>query len=110
MELRKKYPNMVRDIWDPFDKKQEKLIGCNAGNILYITPWGDVLPCPFIHIKLGNIYEQSLPEIVDYTFSIPEFSGFSDKCLAGEDREFVSRYMSGKMSTKDPVDARTLFL
>ncbi len=105
-ELRKKYPNMVRDLWNPFDRNQEEIIGCNAGNILYITPWGDVLPCPFIHIKLGNIYEQSLAEIVEYTFSIPAFSEYSARCLAGEDKEFVKRYMSGDISTRNPADAR----
>ncbi|MEY8338974.1 radical SAM protein [Lachnospiraceae bacterium 62-35] len=108
-KLRKKYPNLIRDLWDPFDRNQEKILGCNAGNILYITPWGDVLPCPFIHIKMGNIYTQSLKEIVDYTFSIPQFSGYSDKCLAGEDRDFVSKYMSGDISTQKPADAKLLF-
>lgn len=109
-ELRKKYPNMVRDLWDPFDRKQEKILGCNAGNILYITPWGDVLPCPFIHIKLGNIYENSLEDIVKYTFSLNEFSEYSEKCLAGEDREFVKKYMNGNISTENPARAEELFI
>lgn len=108
-QLRKKYSNMVRDLWDPFDRKQEKILGCNAGNILYITPWGDVLPCPFIHIKLGNLYENSLEEIVKYTFSIDAFSGYSEKCLAGEDKEFVKKYMSGDISTQNPVNAKEIF-
>ncbi|MCX4268305.1 MAG: radical SAM protein [Lachnospiraceae bacterium] len=108
-QLRKKYPNMIRDIWDPFDRKQEKILGCNAGNILYITPWGDVLPCPFIHIKLGNIYEMSLEEIVNYTFSLDAFSEYSDKCLAGEDKDFVKKYMSGDISTQNPVSAAEIF-
>lgn len=108
-ELRKKYENVVRDIWNPFDKKQEEVLGCNSGNILYITPWGDVLPCPFIHIKLGNIKEQSLEEIVKYTFSVKHFANYSDKCLAGEDKEFVKKYMSQEMSTKNPIDAKKIF-
>lgn len=109
LELRKKYPNMVRDLWDPFDRKQENILGCNAGNILYITPWGDVLPCPFIHTKLGNVYEQDLKEIVEFTFSIPEFAGYSERCLAGEDVEFVKKYLKGDISTKSPANALELF-
>lgn len=108
-QLRRKYPDMIRDLWDPFDTEREKLLGCNAGNILYITPWGDVLPCPFIHIKLGNIYRQSLREIMDVAFSIPHFSEFSDKCLAGEDVEFVSKYLNGSLSVRNPADAHSLF-
>ena len=109
MELRKKYPNMVRDIWNPFDKNQESVLGCNAGNILYITPWGDVLPCPFLHIKVGNVYEHSLKQIVERVFSVPEFAGYSDKCLAGEDRMFVEKYLSGDISTQNPADMDALF-
>ncbi len=31
-------------------------IGCPAGmEKIYITPYGDVIPCPFIHIGFGNI-------------------------------------------------------
>ncbi len=109
LHLRKKYPNIVRDLWNPFERGNEKLLGCNAGNILYITPWGDVLPCPFIHIKLGNIKEQSLQEIVDYTFSVKHFSEYSDKCLAGESADFVTKYMAGDISTINPVDAKEIF-
>lgn len=108
--LRKKYPNLVRDLWNPFDREQKKVLGCNAGNILYITPWGDVLPCPFIHIKLGNLYEESLEKILEYTFSIEEFSSHSEKCLAGEDKEFVNKYMSGDISTQNPAKAREIFV
>lgn len=108
-KLRKKYPNMVRDLWDPFDREQEKILGCNAGNILYITPWGDVLPCPFLHIKLGNLYEDSLEDIFKYAFTISEFSDYSRKCLAGEDVNFVKKYMGGDISTQNPVRASEIF-
>ena len=70
-------------MWNPFDKERKQLLGCNAVNRLYITPKGDVLACPFLHVKLGNIYEQSLKEIVDYGFSIKYFSDYQDLCLAG---------------------------
>ncbi|MCR4817533.1 MAG: radical SAM protein [Fretibacterium sp.] len=109
LELRKKYPNMVRDIWNPFDRARQEILGCNAANLLYITPWGDVLPCPFLHIRLGNLYKQGLKEIVEYAYSIPELMDYSDKCLAGEDVDFVKKYLSGDISTCNPADARKLF-
>ncbi len=58
IQLRKKYKNILRDIWNPFDKDNEKLFGCNCVNRTYITPVGDVLVCPYAQIKIGNIYEQ----------------------------------------------------
>ena len=52
----------------------EKILGCTTVNRLYITPIGDVLVCPYVHIKIGNIFKQSLKEIVDFGFSIKHFS------------------------------------
>lgn len=108
-ELRKKYPNIVRDLWNPFDRERNEIMGCNAGNLLYITPWGDVLPCPFLHMKVGNIYENSLKEIVDYAFSKKQFSNYSSKCLAGEDVEFVKKYFKDNSSTKNPTNIEEIF-
>ena len=93
IELRKKHKNILRNIWNPFDKNYEKLLGCNTVNRIYVTPLGDVLVCPYVHIKIGNVYEQSLKEITEYGFSIKYFRNHSDLCLAGEDREFVRNYM-----------------
>ena len=45
-------------------------------------------------IKLGNILEQSLKEIVEFGFSIKKFNDHSDLCLAGEDKEFVTKHMT----------------
>jgi len=39
-------------------------IGCHAGNMYFsLRPNGDVYPCPFLPIKVGNVREQSLREI-----------------------------------------------
>jgi len=93
-KLRLEYKNLVRNIWDPFDKTNEKSIGCTTVNRVYITPLGDVLACPYVHIKIGNILEQPLKEIIEHGFSIKHFNNHSPICLAGENKEFVSNYMS----------------
>ena len=77
-----------------FDRNNEKILGCTTVNRLYITPLGDVLVCPYVHIKIGNIFKNSLKEIVDYGFSIKYFRNHSDLCLAGEDKEFIKKFMS----------------
>ena len=92
--MRKKYGNLVRNLWNPFDRNHEKILGCTTVNRLYITPIGDVLVCPYVHIKIGNIYKQSLKEIVDNGFRIKYFRNHSDLCLAGEDKEFIKKFMT----------------
>jgi MoaA/NifB/PqqE/SkfB family radical SAM enzyme len=110
IELRKKYKNILRDLWNPFDKNLEKIHGCNTVNRIYVTPLGDVLVCPYLHIKIGNVYEQSLQEIINYGFSIKHFRNHSPLCLAGEDKEFVSKYLRDEgMSVFNPVQARDIF-
>ena len=46
IELRKKHENILRDIWNPFDRNYEKILGCNTVNRLYVTPLGDVSGLP----------------------------------------------------------------
>ena len=107
--LRKKYGNLARDLWDPFDKNKERVLGCQTISKLFITPNGDVLVCSFLHIKIGNIYEQSLKDIVNYGYSIKYFKEHSELCLAGEDREFVRKYLMDEMSMSEPLDAKDVF-
>lgn len=109
IQMRKKYKNVLRNLWNPFDRNNEAVLGCNTVNRLYITPLGDVLACPYVHIKLGNIYESSLSEITEQGFKFSKFREHSDLCLAGEDVEFVNRYMSTPgTSIFNPVDVKDL--
>ncbi len=110
IELRKKHKNILRNLWNPFDRALEGVIGCNTVNRLYITPIGDVLVCPYVHIKIGNVYEQTLREISEFGFSIKKFREHSSLCLAGEDHDFVQKYMKRDGTTIfKPVDARKAF-
>jgi len=99
IDMRKKYKNILRNLWNPFDREREGVLGCNTVNRLYITPAGDVLVCPYVHIKIGNVKEQSLAEISKKGFSIKHFRNYSPKCLAGEDKDFVKRFMSKEGTT-----------
>jgi MoaA/NifB/PqqE/SkfB family radical SAM enzyme len=109
IKLRKKYGNMYRDIWNPFDRDNEKCLGCQTMSKLYITPAGDVLPCSFLHIKIGNIYEQSLKDIIKYGYRIKYFREHSALCLAGEDLEFIKAYMQNDMTAIKPIEASKVF-
>ena len=109
-KMRKEYKNLVRNIWNPFDRNHEKILGCTTVNRLYITPIGDVLVCPYVHIKIGNIFKSSLKEIVDYGFRIKYFRNHSNLCLAGEDKKFINKFMtkSGQTIFK-PALAKDIF-
>ena len=54
-----------------------------------ITAYGDVLPCPWIPISLGNIHEEELQTIINRGLNIKWFS-FDNKysCLCGNSDEF----------------------
>ncbi len=109
-KLRRDYKNLVRNIWNPFDKTNEKILGCTTVNRLYITPIGDVLVCPYVHIKIGNIFNQRLRDIVKHGFSIKYFKNHSDLCLAGEDKNFINKFMTKEGQTIfNPADSKEIF-
>ena len=69
-----------------------------------------MLVCPYVHIKIGNIFKQSLKEIVDFGFSIKHFRNHSDLCLAGEDKSFIKNFMTKQGQTIfSPADAKEIF-
>ena len=67
--LRKEYKNLNRNLCELFDKNHEKILGCTTVNRIYITLVGDVLACPYVHIKIGNVFKNTLKEITDYGFN-----------------------------------------
>ena len=69
--------------------------GCGTvDSTLHITQYGDVLPCVFIHISLGNLFEESLGDIIKRGQSIRCFREHNRLCLSGEDRPFIDKYMT----------------
>jgi len=109
-KIRKEYKNLVRNVWNPFDRNHEKILGCTTVNRLYVTPIGDVLVCPYVHIKIGNIFETPLKDIVNFGFRIKHFRNHSDLCLAGENVDFIKNFNSTKgASIFKPVEAKDIF-
>ncbi|MEW5719973.1 MAG: radical SAM/SPASM domain-containing protein [Chloroflexota bacterium] len=69
--------------------------GCGAvKEILYLTPYGDVLACPFLHIALGNIFDQPVATIRARALQNRYFAVYHQKCLASTDEEFIEKYLS----------------
>jgi MoaA/NifB/PqqE/SkfB family radical SAM enzyme len=107
-DIRKKY-DCCFDTWDMYDPKKERISGCWTVNRTYITPLGDVLVCPYINIKIGNIKEQSLKEILDYGFSIKYFGNYSPMCISAHNREFRKKFLPDAGNIFTPRDAHEIF-
>ncbi|OGS17966.1 MAG: hypothetical protein A3J83_07495 [Elusimicrobia bacterium RIFOXYA2_FULL_40_6] len=106
-ELTKKYVPYVRTDF------QANLgeYGCGAAKeILYLTPYGDVLVCPFIHISFGNVFEDSIETIRKRALQNPYLSYYHQQCLASTDKEFIEKYL-GKTYNSDelPLKADKVF-
>ncbi|MBN1364217.1 MAG: radical SAM protein [Syntrophaceae bacterium] len=80
--------NIRRDMTPHFFRS-----GCPAvKESFYMTPYGDILPCPFIHISLGNIRDHYLKDIIERALTIEEFKNYCPVCLIGEDKGFINKY------------------
>lgn len=65
-------------------------MGCPAGvEKLYLSPYGDVMPCNFCHISYGNLRDRPLAEIWRDILTRSPFDHIQDKCLVAEDEEFL---------------------
>lgn len=56
---------------------------------IYITPYGDVMPCPFLHISFGNVREEPLAKIWSRGIKTRAFAEYAPVCLAAEDSRFL---------------------
>lgn len=109
--LRDKYSFAQRDIHSSWVKE-----GCSAiSETMYLTPYGDVLPCPFIHISVGNVHEEGIDKIWRRLMSENIYGQYYKKCWVAEDETFVndltclySKYDSLPISHNDPEGYRFL--
>jgi MoaA/NifB/PqqE/SkfB family radical SAM enzyme len=106
-DLEKKY-----DIFTHMTPSYGMDIGCIAvKRILSITRYGDVMPCPYIHISLGNLFEESLKEIVDRGLNVHWFDPHVKMpCLCGVDRTFIDKVLIHTYGNVDvPVHYSKIF-
>jgi MoaA/NifB/PqqE/SkfB family radical SAM enzyme len=67
--------------------------GCpSVSESFYLDPYGELLPCPFIHASLGNVRQHRVRDILDRALTLEKFRTNSPVCLIGEDREFIASY------------------
>lgn len=85
-------------------------MGCiSVKGIISITQFGDVMPCPWIPISLGNIFEEKLKKIIKRGLDIKHFGEWEETCLAGEDRNFIHNYLVKTYGKELPVKCDEIF-
>lgn len=86
-------------------------LGCIAvKRMVSITKYGDIMPCPYIHVSLGNFFEEPLRDIIERGLKIKYFGKYVDTCLIAEDRQFINDYVVKKIYGKPlPVPYSEVF-
>mgnify|MGYP001619088307 CR=1 FL=1 len=86
-------------------------MGCIAMKGMFsVTQYGDVLPCPYIHVSVGNIFKEPLKDIIRRAFGIKYFGEYVDTCTIAEDRDFFKNYLVKKIYDKPlPVPWHEVF-
>jgi len=86
-------------------------LGCIAvKRMVSITKYGDIMPCPYIHVSLGNFFAEPLKDIIARGMKIKFFGKHIDTCLIAEDREFINEYEGKKIYGKPlPVPYTEVF-
>ncbi|MDP8224221.1 MAG: radical SAM protein [Candidatus Lernaella stagnicola] len=65
-------------------------MGCPAGiEKLYISPYGDVMPCNFMHVSYGNLRERPLAAIWRDVLDRSPFNHIHEGCIVAEDGEIL---------------------
>jgi len=96
-ELEKKY-NVFTHLTPGYGVNEERLCVA-ARNIFSITAHGDVLPCPYFHCSMGNVFNEPLKDILERCQALKPFK--KQTCLVAEDREFINKYLVNKIYGKD---------
>ena len=85
-------------------------LGCIAvKRMVSITKYGDVMPCPYIHVSLGNFFEEPLRNIIERGLRIKYFGNYVDTCLVAEDRAFINKYVTKTYGKPLPVSYKEIF-
>lgn len=79
------------DIFTHMTPSYGRDIGCIAvKRMVPISRYGDVMPCPYQHVSLGNFFEEPLKDIIDRGLNIKWFDPKKNMpCICGVDKGFI---------------------
>ena len=84
------------DIFTHMTPSYGRDIGCIAvKRMVPISRYGDVMPCPYQHVSLGNFFEEPLPDIINRGLNIKWFDPKKNMpCICGVDKGFIENVIS----------------
>lgn len=86
-------------------------MGCiGVKGMISVTEYGDVLPCPYTHTTIGNVFETPLNDIIKRGLDIKYYGEYKDSCFIAEDLNFIKKYVAGRIYNKPlPVPCDEVF-
>ena len=84
------------DIFTHMTPSYGRDIGCIAvKRMVPVSRYGDVMPCPYQHISLGNFFEEPLADIINRGLNIKWFDPTKNMpCICGVDKGFIENVIS----------------
>ena len=68
---------------------------------IYITCYGDIMPCPFVQLSFGTVGNEGFQAAYDRMASHPEISRERTLCMGSEDAKFREMYL-------EPIEGRAV--
>jgi len=86
-------------------------LGCIAvKGMISVTKYGDILPCPYIHTSIGNVFEEPLKDIIQRGMDTKFFGEWADTCWIAADLPFIKDYVATKIYGKPlPIKSSEMF-
>jgi MoaA/NifB/PqqE/SkfB family radical SAM enzyme len=84
------------DIFTHMTPSYGRDIGCIAvKRMVSMSRYGDLMPCPYQHVSLGNFFEEPLADILGRSLNIKWFDPMKNMpCICGVDKGFIQDVIS----------------
>ncbi len=106
-ELEKKY-----DVFTHLTPSYGLDMGCIAvKRMISVTRYGDILPCPYTHVSLGNFFQEPLKDIIERGMKIKWFDPrYKHSCLCGvRNHPFINAVTKKTYNRPVPVPYHEVF-
>jgi MoaA/NifB/PqqE/SkfB family radical SAM enzyme len=104
-DLEKEYP-----VFTHMTPSYGMYLGCiTVKGIVTVTSTGEVEPCPYIHVSIGNFMHEHLRDILDRGMRIRQFGEHRPDCIIGENHEFIQLITDKTRGRQLPVPYTDVF-
>jgi len=103
--LEKKY-KVFTHLTSSYGIKGSCIAGCG---MVSITAGGEVTPCPYMHISMGNVLKEPFEDIMQRTMNNRHFGGRVNVCMMAESDEnggpgeFLKKYIVGRVYPEEKL-------